>query len=382
MKHLSVERRKTARKKFGYEWTITFNSSAPPEGLDEFPEFQIEQGVVPQGETPAQEVGVEQLQEAAGVCDICDSDGHVARRHCELCTDGIPKCKPGEWLSHCVYVGAVPAHNRRSTKGRSTTSIEWASTVEQREADQFPYERPNGVDAYQNVSYGVRRMSTDWLGYTYYLTGGKFDFVPARTVLARMGRTLRTVEDAATFDDCIHAAWDAGVHDRIFASPVKSTTLGFEWGLTATTVRDIPHMADADVCQAAAYVLRDRIAGWISCQVGDICIDMGPRSEDHVVVGDEHVSWSLLLYDMDDGGGGLSREILQRPGWLFGFVPSVCTRDTLLDGFETAGGLVSLAMKRERGFDEDKIFKTLAEKPIQVKELCQGLYDAWATNEN
>ena len=60
----------------------------------------------------------------------------------------------------------------------------------------------------------------------------------------------------------------------------------------------------------------------------------------------------------------------------------MCTRDTLLDGFETAGGLVSLAMKRERGYDEDKIFKTLAEKPIQVKELCQGLYDAWATNEN
>ena len=236
------------------------------------------------------------------------------------------------------------------------------------------------------VEYGVRNLLIEWLGYRRYYKDrngiSKVSHRNAIDVLRHMSRTydVQAVDDDDPVDVCIRAAWDAGLHDKVFASPVKETTLGFEWTLTAE--QDIPHRSDSSVCNAAAYIIRDRIAAWINCQTTEIVVDIGHRMPDEVR--QPGSAWSVLVYDGSSGGNGLSREILQRAGWLFGFIPSVCTRDTLLDGFGTADDRVLQALKRESnvtgGGNDPAVFKTLGEKSDQVKVMLEALYDAWSTN--
>ena len=143
-------------------------------------------------------------------------------------------------------------------------------------------------------------------------------FVPAEGVLARMQRSTN-VEHDERVAAAMSAAWDAGVHDRIFASPITVQTLGFEWTLSEEDHEALTQRVfgvdggrvvgagcgaavgndDGDgnaaggggdggggdgsdeidtVWAAAMFVLRDRLAGWLHCSVRDIHVDAGARS--------------------------------------------------------------------------------------------------------
>ena len=380
MENVSVERRRTDAK-HGFKWTITFNSTPPPRGMDGFPLFMLairpRVGTNPDGA----DWSVSKEVEADSFCDICVPA--VPRRECILCTDEIPKCNPGEWLKCCQFLG-VELDQRNETITKSVCRKVIEQPIEP--SNERPY-----LPEQRGVKYGVRNLLIEWLGYySFYKDRNgdpKVSHQNAIDVLRRMSRTLdnHAVDDDDCIDVCIRAAWDAGLHDKVFASPVKETTLGFEWTLTAAQEGTIPHRSDLSVCKAVAYIITDRIATWINCQTTEIVIDIGHRNADEVrQLGN---AWSVLVYDASSGGSGLSREILQREGWLFGFTvgPSrVCTRDTLLAGFDTADNRVLQALKRESNVtgweNAPAVFKTLEDKSDQVKFMLEALYDAWRGN--
>lgn len=143
--------------------------------------------------------------------------------------------------------------------------------------------------------------------------------VGAAKVLARMRRSTN-VERNADADDRMKNAWDAGVHDGVFASPVATLTLGFEWMLTqrdyayvtaGLPVSDSANEATATVqsnsvagsedsegsegqesvqpstlWESAMYVLRDRLAGVLCCSPRDIQVQAALRSD-----GDYIANW-------------------------------------------------------------------------------------------
>ena len=175
------------------------------------------------------------------------------------------------------------------------------------------------------IFYGLRRIDVTWTGYGAlgafveltiysvivdcwhvvhrYKIGRTV--VGAGKVLSRM-RQSTNVDRNADVDARMKNAWDSGVHDGVFASPIATITLGFEWMLSQREYRyitaglpvfelptqspvevhgssgaeseDHERVGPCEIWESVMYVLRDRLAGVLCCSPRDIQVEGALRT--------------------------------------------------------------------------------------------------------